>query len=100
MVGLLVWTASPLVAILIAVRHAFTRLGEPNVRRELAYFVDGYARHASHWDVLVKRFDLLLTLSVASTSLVPDDAAKVMFFTVQAGFFLVVALPRKSLRWP
>jgi len=57
--------------------------------RNYSYIIMGYDVDNLDWDLVHKKLDLFITLTVTYTSLVPDLKGKLMCYTVLAGYNLV-----------
>ena len=82
--GLTFWSLGFIVGIFMMVMRTEDKHHRDALRR-YGYFYIGLEPSFWWWDIVVKRLDMMLTLGITYTNFVPDERAKMLFYTFVAG---------------
>eukprot|EP00929_Paragymnodinium_shiwhaense_P037713 TRINITY_DN20044_c4_g1_i1.p1 TRINITY_DN20044_c4_g1~~TRINITY_DN20044_c4_g1_i1.p1 ORF type:complete len:1353 (-),score=98.86 TRINITY_DN20044_c4_g1_i1:163-4221(-) len=89
-IGVLMWTIAPLVYLYLRIRSFKLRRQTPKVLAQLGYFYTGFKFRFWWWDIFVKRADVLMFMTISSTPTMPDDRARLLWYTFASATFWAV----------
>merc|ERR1719482_2111969 len=83
--GLILWSFGILFGFWFTIRGR--DLQKPFITRNFGYLLEGYEPQFWHWELWVKKVDLLATALITYTSITNDPRAKILLYSVQAAIF-------------
>merc|ERR1711904_308943 len=88
--GMLVWSAG--IVFMIYYVISSHDLQSVFVQRNFGYLLEGYEPRSWHWEIVVKKIDLLMTAIITYTSIASDMRAKLLLYAGQASVATCVQL--------
>lgn len=92
--GLVIWSVGIVTALFVYIRmkEKAGELQDPTLQYQFGYLLEGYEPRTWHWELLMKKMDLLMTAIITYTSLAPDTRAKVLLYAVLASMAITMQI--------
>jgi len=88
LLGLAIWSTGIIVGIFLMIYRLGDERQKVHNLLRYGYFYQGFEPDFWWWEIVVKRGDVLIMTLVTYTNFVPDQRAKLIWYTLQSGFVL------------
>eukprot|EP00929_Paragymnodinium_shiwhaense_P052971 TRINITY_DN26526_c0_g1_i1.p1 TRINITY_DN26526_c0_g1~~TRINITY_DN26526_c0_g1_i1.p1 ORF type:complete len:1356 (-),score=261.47 TRINITY_DN26526_c0_g1_i1:189-4256(-) len=88
--GVALWTLGPIIYLFFRIKNFGPRKYGSEVQYRFGYFFTGMEPDYWWWELIIKRFDIFLFIVIATAPAIPDDRARLLWFTFVSGIFLAV----------
>eukprot|EP00929_Paragymnodinium_shiwhaense_P070235 TRINITY_DN35562_c0_g2_i2.p1 TRINITY_DN35562_c0_g2~~TRINITY_DN35562_c0_g2_i2.p1 ORF type:complete len:1399 (-),score=125.67 TRINITY_DN35562_c0_g2_i2:200-4396(-) len=88
--GVALWTGCPIAYLYLRIRAFGLRRQSQDVQYRFGYFYSGLKVKFWWWDILVKRSDICIFLLISTHPSIPDDRARLLWFTFASAVFWAI----------